>query len=228
MTYMGSKARLATRLLPIVLAERKAGQTYVEPFVGGGNLIWRVDGPRIGGDVNGYMISLLRALGDGWPPPTEITAEEYRSIRTNPQSYEPALVGFVGGPGSFGGKWMAGHLRNRANGRSRLAESARSCERQAAGLRGVQFHHCGYQSLPIPPASLIYCDPPYAGTEGYGMSWDAGKFHEWCRKMANEGHTIFVSEYDSPFRLVAKWEFATTLDRNRRKPRIERLYRVDA
>lgn len=35
MKYMGSKARHAKELLPIILANRKQGQWYVEPFVGG-------------------------------------------------------------------------------------------------------------------------------------------------------------------------------------------------
>ncbi len=36
---MGSKARIAKHILPIILKDRKDGQWYVEPFVGGANLI---------------------------------------------------------------------------------------------------------------------------------------------------------------------------------------------
>lgn len=49
MKYMGSKARHAKELLPIILKDRKPGQWYVEPFVGGANMIDKVDGNRIGG-----------------------------------------------------------------------------------------------------------------------------------------------------------------------------------
>ena len=35
MKYMGSKARIANEILPIILKDRKDGQFYVEPFVGG-------------------------------------------------------------------------------------------------------------------------------------------------------------------------------------------------
>jgi len=37
MKYMGSKTRIAKYILPIMLKERKEGQVWVEPFVGGGN-----------------------------------------------------------------------------------------------------------------------------------------------------------------------------------------------
>lgn len=36
---MGSKRRIAKDILPIILENRKENQFYVEPFVGGCNLI---------------------------------------------------------------------------------------------------------------------------------------------------------------------------------------------
>ena len=35
MKYQGSKRRIAKDILPIILRDRKNGQFYVEPFVGG-------------------------------------------------------------------------------------------------------------------------------------------------------------------------------------------------
>lgn len=43
---MGSKDRHAKELLPIILKDRLYGQCYVEPFVGGANMIDKVDGKR--------------------------------------------------------------------------------------------------------------------------------------------------------------------------------------
>ena len=68
MKYLGSKANHADDILKIVLAGRKPGQTYVEPFVGGANVISRVpqeQGPRIGADINPYMIALHKAQQQG-------------------------------------------------------------------------------------------------------------------------------------------------------------------
>lgn len=36
MHYLGSKNRIAPKILPIILADRQSGQFYVELFCGGG------------------------------------------------------------------------------------------------------------------------------------------------------------------------------------------------
>ena len=65
MRYMGSKRRIAKDLLKIMLPLRKEGQVWVEPFVGGANLIQHVDGERIGADNNKYLIALFKGLQEG-------------------------------------------------------------------------------------------------------------------------------------------------------------------
>ena len=62
MKYMGSKNRIAKYLLPIILKDRKDGQWYVEPFVGGANMIDKVDGNRIGADKNEFLIEMWKGL----------------------------------------------------------------------------------------------------------------------------------------------------------------------
>ena len=58
MKYMGSKNRIAKEILPIMLKER-GQRTWVEPFVGGANMIDKVQGERIGADLNEYVIAYL-------------------------------------------------------------------------------------------------------------------------------------------------------------------------
>ena len=58
MKYMGSKNRIAKEILPIMLKLR-GDRTWVEPFVGGGNMIDKVQGKRIGADINHYLIDEL-------------------------------------------------------------------------------------------------------------------------------------------------------------------------
>ena len=56
MKYMGRKNRIAKHILPIMLkeTEEKGYSTWVEPFVGGGNMIDKVPSEykRIGADLN--------------------------------------------------------------------------------------------------------------------------------------------------------------------------------
>lgn len=85
MKYMGSKSRIAKEILPIILKNRIEGQWYVEPFVGGANLIDKVDGNRIGSDNSEYVIEALKLIRD-FPETlpkdnTETNEEDYQKIR---------------------------------------------------------------------------------------------------------------------------------------------------
>jgi len=235
MTYMGSKRRIAKYILPIMLRERK-GMPWVEPFVGGANMIDKVlTGVRIGSDVHKYLIDLLIAVRDGWIPPETVTEEEYKKIKTNPGLYESRLVGFVGFGCSFGGKWWNGYARDKEGLRNFARESKNNLLKQASSLKGIDFRNCSYDKLILPPEPcLIYCDPPYSKTSKYkGIeTFDSNKFYQWCRDRKEEGHTVFVSEYNAPddFELVWQMEITCAINnqktKNRNTKRTEKLYRV--
>jgi len=213
MIYMGSKARYAEEIIAIATAHRKPNQPWVEPFVGGGNIICRVpaqQGPRIGGDVNWRMIELLDAIGNqGWVPPENVTEEQYKHIKENPDSYPPELVAFVATAVSFGAKWFAGYARGSVD---YAANGAKQALREAPLLHGAKFVYARYDELSIPRDSIIYCDPPYTGTTGYGgaktdidigddlalNTWNRAAFWRWADKMVAAGHDVFVSEYTGP------------------------------
>jgi len=236
MKYMGSKRRIAKYILPIMLRERK-GMPWVEPFVGGANMIDKVlTGVRIGSDAHKYLIDLLIAIRDGWIPPEIVTEEEYKKIKTNPGLYESRLVGFVGFGCSFGGKWWNGYARDRMNSKTNFARMAKNnLLKQASSLKGIDFRNCSYDKLILPPEPcLIYCDPPYSKTSKYkGIeTFDSNKFYQWCRDRKEEGHTVFVSEYNAPddFELVWQMEITCAINnqktKNRNTKRTEKLYRV--
>lgn len=59
MQYMGSKRRIANDILPIILENIQPEQYYVEPFVGGCNMIDKVKHKfKIGSDNNQYLIAM--------------------------------------------------------------------------------------------------------------------------------------------------------------------------
>ena len=60
--YMGSKRRIAKDILPIILKARKEGQYFYDLFVGGGNLLEKVDGNRVANDNNEYLIELFKHM----------------------------------------------------------------------------------------------------------------------------------------------------------------------
>lgn len=225
MQYLGSKARIVKKILPILLKNRKPDQYYVEPFVGGCNSIDKVSGPRIGNDSNEYLIALWRALKCGWIPPTTISREFYTEIRLNKNKFSKELVCFVGFLCSFGGKWFGGYASNSKN--DNYAErGAKSLLKQVQNLKEVEFTDANYQDFIIPSNSIIYCDPPYANTTQYKDKFDSVKFWEWCRNKYKEGHEIFISEYSAPddFECLIQIPISTKLNKNKDQPRIEKLF----
>lgn len=224
MWYMGSKRRLAKHILPIILADRKPEQWYVEPFCGGCNSLEHVENPRIANDIHPYLISMWRAIQAGWVPPEHITENEYNHIRLHRDEYMPALVGYAGFC-SFGAKWFGGFPR--ASNKDKTNDVYRNIMKQAPKLQGVQFYNVEYYEIPIPPDSIVYCDPPYAGTTKYRTSeFDHEFFWEWCRQLEQTGRQVFVSEYAAPddFECVFEREQKTTINTNN-QPAIERLWR---
>lgn len=230
MKYMGSKNRHAKEILEIVLKNRKDGQFYVEPFVGGFNLIDKVSGNRIANDKHFYLIELFKAIQNGWIPPDNVSEEEYKSARLNKSLNEPFLTGFIGFGCSFSGKWFGGYARgNQTNGNPRnyCLESKKNIIKQAEKIKGVSIFNVDYWELQIPENSIVYCDPPYENTQKYSNEFDHKKFWAWCDKMVELGNTVFVSEYNAPENWKCVWskKVNNTLDLNTgSKQGIEKLF----
>lgn len=212
---MGSKRRIAKQILTIILEGRKDGQYYVEPFCGGCNTIDKVQGNRIANDGNPYLIAMWEALSWGWDPQKIISREHYCEVREcysqNMDVYPMHYTGWIGFVGSFNGIFFggyAGHSVITKSGKIRdyIGEASRNILAQVPLLDGVQFTNHSYADMIIPPNSIIYCDPPYAGVSKYKYSIDHENFWAWCREKVAEGHDVFVSEYNAPDDFVCVWE----------------------
>ncbi|WAX07884.1 DNA adenine methylase [Bacteroides phage BK687P6] len=235
MKYMGSKWRIAKHILPIILEGRKDGQHYVEPFCGGCNMIDKVPGNRIANDSNPYLIAMWEALSWGWDPPKIIEREYYRDVRTcyrqNSDKYPMHYVGWVGFMGSFRGTFFGGYTGHSVMDASAgvvdyIGRAVRNILAQAPLLDGVQFTNRSYADMIIPPNSIIYCDPPYAGVTKYAYSIDHEKFWAWCREKVAEGHNVFISEYNAPDDFVCVWEqeVRVCVDPGTSKQAVEKLF----
>ena len=225
MKYMGSKRRYARELLPIILEGRQNSQHYVEPFVGGFNMIDKVQGRRIASDKNKYLISLFVAIQSGWEPPSQVEESLYLNIKNNKDDFPEHLVGFIGFGCSYGGKWFGGFARG--DGRNYADESKRNLMRQAEFIKGITIVNTSYDHLHIPEDSIIYCDPPYEGTTGYGDEFNHKGFWAWCEEKAISGNTVFVSEYNAPTNWIEVWskKVFNSLDKDTgSKTGIEKLF----
>lgn len=225
MRYLGGKARISKYIISILMNDRKFDQWYVEPFVGGANIICEIPGKRIGNDNCEYLIALLKAIQLGWVPPDMITKEQYYYIKQNQDKYSKELVGFVGFLCSFGGIWFGGYAQNKRG--DNFAMSGKNVLlKLSENIKDVIFTCKDYREMEIPKNSLIYCDPPYLNTLGYGEKFNHNIFWDWCREKTKEGHTVFISEYKAPqdFECVKEIGNKNILNSNKIKNTTEKLF----
>lgn len=206
MKYLGSKRRIAKYILPIMLEEALKGgiTTWVEPFVGGANLIDKVPKSfkRIGIDYNAHTIAALIAIRDLLDKlPNSVSLEEYKSLIG---IYPDPITSLIRFGASFGGKFENGYARR--NGKSMWMECVRNSQKQSPRLQGVELRNGSYEEYSDFENCLIYCDPPYKGTTSYKTgAFNHDKFWEWCRGMS-KNNVVFISEYEAPDDFICVWQ----------------------
>lgn len=203
MKYVGSKNRLSKQLAPIIqsyidnMGEKCNG--YFEPFVGGANMIDKINcSHKCGTDIHKYLIALLRHVQSGtYDLPDTISEEEYKAVKDNKDKYPDWYVGLVGFC-SFGAKWFGGYPRDH-RGRDVTNEYLRNLKKQAPNLKDIEFRcRCFLDFSTDVKNFVIYCDPPYKGTTKYATSeFPYDKFYQWCKDMS-KSNVVLVSEYDIP------------------------------
>lgn len=209
MKYMGSKSRHAKHILPYILKYHTEDMWYVEPFVGGANVIDKVPFKRrIGFDINEDLICVLDAASSGWLPRDDYTEQEYKELKSdNTPSPDKGYAAFAL---SYGGKYFGGWCRDGQGKRNYVQESYNNAIKQFPLLKDVIFKQKSYKDIVLPNIATIYCDPPYAGTTSYRDSFDHEVFWQWCRDKVAEGHNVYVSEYNAPEDFIAIWGKETT------------------
>lgn len=200
MQYFGGKCRIATKISPVIngCIQATGCKQYYEPFCGA---LWvgrRIDGvDRVFSDANEALITLWRSIQGGWIPPDNLSESEYRILSSKRDPSDP-LTAFAGFACSFGGKWFGGYARNNS-GVNRAGIGHRSLLAAARVIKPNDvFTTCSYDAID-PRGAVIYCDPPYMGTTGYGAigKFDTVIFFEWVREVG-KSNWVFISEYCAP------------------------------
>lgn len=233
MKYMGSKNRIAKHILLIMLKEMedKGYTTWVEPFVGGGNVIDKVPDKykRIGADLNEHAIVAMLGIRDFVDMlPSEVSEQYYKGIKKSPAHPVTSWVRFEC---SFGARFEEGFARNKQGTNYALCGKNLAIK-QSPKIQSVEFICCSYNDLTNISNSLIYCDPPYKGTKRYRTgTFDHEAFFDWCREMKSKGNVVFVSEYNAPedFELVWQGEVKTNFCSTRKSAThnaVEKLFKV--
>ena len=106
----------------------------------------------------------------------------------------------VGKPEDLKNNPLFGQIRLRDGGvvRKESLESLQSLERP----QSLECLEMDYRDVQLPDGCVVYCDPPYAGTDGYGLhksAFDQEAFWNWARKCER---LLFISEYSAPVDFV--------------------------
>jgi len=200
MKYPGGKARNAKEIADYI--NRVIGTfPYLEPFCGALSVACKVNAEyKIMSDADKYIISLWRAVKNGWQPPTEVSEKRYNEIRENPDAYPEELVAFVSHACSFAGAYWGGYARNK-RGTNYALEGFNSVMKKKPFLKHMHFSVFDY-NWSLARNMVIYCDPPYRGsTHKYRYNkkegFDSDLFWERVKIWA-KNNVVFVSEFSAP------------------------------
>ena len=238
MRYIGSKNKLSKDLAPIIqsyITEDTKG--YLEPFVGGANMIDKIKcEKKIGCDIHKQLIELLNyARSNKHKLPDRILEDEYNKVKNNKDQYDDWYVGLVGFCASFGAKYYGGYARDSKSDNSGKwsAGAIRNLKKQCEYIKDVKFIHMAFQDIPKDKIKgyVIYCDPPYKGTTKYKTEeFPYKEFYQWVKDMSVHNR-VLISEYDMPDEFDCIWqkEHKTLLDSNKSSNdssniRVEKLY----
>lgn len=232
MVYQGSKARLKKYIVPILqkCIDDNGVTNYVEPFVGGANIIDSIKCKRrIGTDTNIPLITLLQYIQQ-YPTidiaPEECSFEHYKEVRKiHKRNYEKIFSGFgkyyfpkqlayealIGYLASYGGRFFDGGFgRDSKGGRSIYKERLANLRKQAPLLKDIEFYAEDYNQFLGGPCfyenCVFYLDPPYVGTKKYPEQvFNHKEFYDFCRYLAKD-NWVFISEYSMPDDFECIWE----------------------
>jgi len=244
MQYVGSKNRLSKELAPIIQSYITAGiNGYLEPFVGGANMIDKISHhKRIGCDIHEELIELLIYSQSNELPET-ITEDEYKKVKDNKEGYDKWYVGLVGFCGSFGAKYFGGFARRYNKDGSLFdvpKQAINSLRKQSKKERwkDIKFYNRSFLDIDDKTVTrhVVYCDIPYKGTTKYATKdFPYEKFYDWCVKMKNNNNIVLISEYNMPedrFECVWSKEHYTSLGSgvndfdSESKKKVEKLFIV--
>ena len=125
--------------------------------------------------------------------------------------------------------WRGGKLDGKNNDLQSLEhlESLQRLQRLQSlqSLQSLEQFSTDYQNVEIYKDSVIYCDIPYEGTDGYnGIDFDFERFYSWCEKQTEP---VFISSYKMPedrFICIATFEHRSILSTKANNKVLEKVF----
>ena len=240
MVYMGSKAKYAEHIVPILqkAIDEYDIKIYIECFVGGANIIDKIKCEnRFGYDRSDTLIALLNQAAEDFDKVLKDGNRElwdkgkaYVKDGKMPEDMTLAEIGAMEFFASFSnGGFPRGYAKNTAT-RNYFKEAYRNMEKQAPNLKGIRFECQNYWDLKYAKNAVIYLDPPYQGTKHYGYAnqakMDYDHFWEWVRRLSKD-NIVYISEQSAPedFEVVWEQQVKRTTNKENNFKAVEKLFK---
>jgi len=204
--YPGGKFRNARVIAGWVNPYLK-NRIYLEPFAGAlsvGCALDPVYNYKLMSDLDDNMMSLWRAVQNGWEPPKAVSREMYAAVKGNSADYPKELVAFVSHACSYAGGYWAGYASNKI-GTNYAFTGYKSIAAKKLLLGGMKFLTCPYTAWANVRGMVIYCDPPYsASTQKYRVNqtkknkFDSEAFWEQVKVWRDNNNIVLISEFQAP------------------------------
>lgn len=212
--YLGGKRNLAKRLCAII--DEHEHRNYVEPFVGmGGIFLRRTRRPTLEviNDLSGDVANLFRIVRRHYQPLVDelsglhaCRAEFERQMKLDPAALtdiERAVRFLYLQRLAFGGK-----VDGRTFGVSRGVASRFNVAKLRADIRALsvrlepviieQLDYAAIVRRYDARETLFYLDPPYEGTEGYGLDFRPDEYRRLAEQLAGISGAFIMSINDTP------------------------------
>lgn len=237
---MGSKSRIAKYIVPIIQShiDNYNMKNYLEPFVGGANIIDKIKcEKKYGCDINKYLIELFKNLHRLKELPEHITREHYSEVRNcyniQSQEFEDWYIGAIGFLASYNGRFFDGGYAGIVNTkigttRDYYKEAYNNLYEQSENLQEIIWGCVDYIKIRPVKNYMIYCDIPYKDTKQYNTSknFNYEQFWEWARLMSKD-NVVIISECQAPedFECIWQQELLRTVDNTKRVTSTEKLFK---
>lgn len=221
MQYLGGKAIISKRWSHIIRPVSE-GRTPWEPFCGGLGASVNLECKKhILSDIHRPLITMWDhvLLRDWSPNPGDVTRDVFNRYKSTRPDDDP-MTAYIGFGCTFCGAYFAGYVdyhftdSYHQNVNSRWSSFPMTAANSILKTRwlmrdkGIEIFCDSFLTCDLPDGvDVVYCDPPYEGTEGYkGTSViDHEAFWNRCRELSDMGAHVFVSERVCPEDFDVVW-----------------------
>jgi DNA adenine methylase len=228
--YIGGKQKSGGHRIAAAIKQFAAllgTDQIVEPFCGGLSVTYRLGLNVDASDACVPLISMYRALQDGWIPPSEVDRATWDRYKVAGDPTDP-MTAFVGFGCSRSGAWFSSFVSQQKFTKRHVpsAVAARdSLLKKLSACKSTTFKAYDYADAPV--RGVWYCDIPYVGTLGYPAvgPFDHTRFWSHANEVSQQ-LPVLVSECVAPedWSVVDEWSVQQRLNTPTATRRMERLF----